>query len=114
MIIECSNCDTRFRLDESSIKGSGVKVKCTKCQHIFVVPKPETEELQEAPIVEGDADSAPPESEPPVDETPDEAPTDDITDPTTWGLLNDGPEGESEPPIDETPDETAGPRADSR
>ena len=102
MIIECSNCETRFRLEESSIKGSGVKVKCTKCQNVFVVAKPEAPEDQVAPVSEdlksstdsgaGDTptqEEAPAASEPPIDETPDEEPPiDDITDPTTWGLLD--------------------------
>ncbi len=108
MIIECNNCETRFRLDESSIKGSGVKVKCTKCQNVFVVAKPEASEDQDAPVLEelGSTDNGPDAAaEPPIDETPDENQVDDITDPTTWGLLDNGPDAAAEPPIDETPDE---------
>ncbi len=103
MIIECSNCETRFRLDESSIKGSGVKVKCTKCQNVFVVAKPEADEAQAPPLLEDK--EVPTAPEPPIDESPYEEPVDDITDPTTWGLLDNGPDAEAEPPIDETPDE---------
>ena len=104
MIIECTNCETRFRLDESSIKGSGVKVKCTKCQNVFVVAKPDGDGGEE-PSIESHADS-----EPPIDQSPLET-TDDITDPTTWGLLDNSPDDETEaeteagPPIDDSPEE---------
>ncbi len=35
MIITCENCGSNFRLDESLIKESGSKVRCSNCQHIF-------------------------------------------------------------------------------
>ncbi|MFQ5585443.1 MAG: zinc-ribbon domain-containing protein [Thermodesulfobacteriota bacterium] len=44
MIIQCDECKTRFRLDDSKVTGRGVRVKCTKCQNLFVVTPPETEE----------------------------------------------------------------------
>jgi predicted Zn finger-like uncharacterized protein len=40
MIIQCDKCETKFKLDDSAIKGKGVKVKCTKCQNVFVVMPP--------------------------------------------------------------------------
>lgn len=43
MIIRCDSCNARFRLDDSKVKGRGVKVRCTKCQNIFVVTPPEPE-----------------------------------------------------------------------
>ena len=43
MIIQCDQCDTRFRLDDSKVTGRGVRVKCTKCQNLFVVAPPESE-----------------------------------------------------------------------
>ncbi|MFQ5736358.1 MAG: DUF3426 domain-containing protein [Thermodesulfobacteriota bacterium] len=47
MIIECEECNTRFRLDDSRIKPNGVKVRCTKCQNVFIVtPPPPPEEVQ--------------------------------------------------------------------
>ena len=39
MIIECKTCHTRFRLDESRIKGRGARVKCRKCGDSIVVLK---------------------------------------------------------------------------
>ncbi|MBE9529239.1 MAG: zinc-ribbon domain-containing protein, partial [Proteobacteria bacterium] len=45
MIIECDSCSTKFRLDESRITGRGVKVRCTKCQSVFIVHAPDTPEV---------------------------------------------------------------------
>jgi predicted Zn finger-like uncharacterized protein len=36
MILQCDQCNTRFRLDESKLKPGGVKVRCSKCRHIFL------------------------------------------------------------------------------
>ncbi len=50
MIIQCEKCQTRFRLDDSRVTSKGVKVRCTKCKHVFTVRKEEA-----------DTDSLPPE-----------------------------------------------------
>ena len=39
MILTCENCSIKFNLDESLIKESGSKVRCSKCQHIFTIYK---------------------------------------------------------------------------
>ncbi len=39
MIIQCDNCNTRFRLDDSKITESGVRVRCSRCSHTFIVRK---------------------------------------------------------------------------
>ncbi|MDD2272321.1 MAG: DUF3426 domain-containing protein [Desulfuromonadaceae bacterium] len=39
MIIQCEKCQTRFRLDDSRVTDKGVKVRCTKCKHVFRVHK---------------------------------------------------------------------------
>ncbi|MBI5491512.1 MAG: zinc-ribbon domain-containing protein [Deltaproteobacteria bacterium] len=50
MIIQCDKCSTKFRLDDSRVTGGGVKVRCTKCQNVFIVappaPPPQIEEVQ--------------------------------------------------------------------
>lgn len=43
MIIQCEKCQTRFRLDDSRVTDRGVKVRCTKCKHVFKVQKEEQE-----------------------------------------------------------------------
>ena len=35
MIITCGECNTSFNLDESFIKPSGSKVRCSVCKNIF-------------------------------------------------------------------------------
>lgn len=37
MIVECSQCHAKFRLDDAKLNERGVKVRCSKCQHIFTV-----------------------------------------------------------------------------
>ncbi|HIJ87602.1 MAG TPA: DUF3426 domain-containing protein [Desulfuromonadales bacterium] len=39
MIIQCEKCQTRFRLDDSRVTDKGVKVRCTRCKHVFTVRK---------------------------------------------------------------------------
>lgn len=44
MIIQCEQCQTKFRLDDSRVTDKGVKVRCAKCKHVFTVrAQPETE-----------------------------------------------------------------------
>lgn len=40
MIVQCGNCQTKFRLDESKISPAGSWVRCGKCQDVFQVPPP--------------------------------------------------------------------------
>jgi predicted Zn finger-like uncharacterized protein len=45
MIITCASCLTKFNLDDSRIQAKGIKVRCSRCKHVFyVVPPPETKE----------------------------------------------------------------------
>jgi predicted Zn finger-like uncharacterized protein len=45
MIITCASCLTKFNLDDARIQPKGVKVRCSRCKHVFyVVPPPETQE----------------------------------------------------------------------
>lgn len=41
MVIQCEQCEKRFRLDPSLIKHSSVRVRCSSCQHVFRVDRPE-------------------------------------------------------------------------
>ncbi len=43
MIVQCEECKTKFNLDEGLLKPEGSKVRCTVCQHIFLVYPPTTE-----------------------------------------------------------------------
>ena len=48
MVIQCSSCDTRFKLADDKIKAGGVKVRCSKCKEVFTVQPPEDETLAES------------------------------------------------------------------
>ncbi len=37
LTVACEKCGVKFRLDESKIGAGGAKVRCSKCQHTFVV-----------------------------------------------------------------------------
>ncbi|NMC73108.1 MAG: DUF3426 domain-containing protein [Geobacteraceae bacterium] len=50
MIIQCEKCRTRFKLDDSRVTESGVRVRCSRCGHTFAVKK-------EAPGEETDFDA---------------------------------------------------------
>lgn len=50
MIITCEKCDANFKLDESLLKPTGSKVRCSKCNEIFVAYPPEITEEAEAPV----------------------------------------------------------------
>ncbi|PLX98722.1 MAG: hypothetical protein C0623_11555 [Desulfuromonas sp.] len=47
MVIQCSSCDTRFKLADDKIKPGGVKVRCSKCKEVFTVTPPEEEAAAE-------------------------------------------------------------------
>jgi len=65
MVIQCSACDTRFKIADDKLKPGGVKVRCSKCQEVFTVMPPEEEEpafdMEETPGFE-------PASEPAADD----------------------------------------------
>jgi predicted Zn finger-like uncharacterized protein len=73
MIIQCEKCQTKFRLDDSRVTEKGVKVRCTKCKHVFTVQK-------NVPDAEShDSESAVSTMPPPVITTPCEPTTDQKT-----------------------------------
>ncbi|MGQ9701701.1 MAG: zinc-ribbon domain-containing protein [bacterium] len=56
MIVECTNCHSKYNVDENKIPPGGVKVRCPKCQSIISVKKevsvPTTVEPPPVPKVE--------------------------------------------------------------
>jgi predicted Zn finger-like uncharacterized protein len=40
MIVQCERCQAKYNLDDSKITPEGVRVRCSKCQHIFAVTAP--------------------------------------------------------------------------
>ncbi|MBC8017044.1 MAG: zinc-ribbon domain-containing protein [Verrucomicrobia bacterium] len=43
MIIQCEQCQTKFKLDDSKVPDKGVKVRCAKCRHVFSVVREQAE-----------------------------------------------------------------------
>jgi len=66
MVIQCSSCNTRFKLADDKMKPGGVKVRCSKCKEVFTVmppeeeaaPAPAPEEEQPAPTDGGGAEES--------------------------------------------------------
>jgi predicted Zn finger-like uncharacterized protein len=50
MIITCKECNANFKLDESLLKPTGSKVRCSKCNEIFVAYPPKISEDIETPV----------------------------------------------------------------
>ncbi len=44
MIVQCPNCDTRYRLDETRLDQDGAQVRCSRCSHVFFVSPPRPED----------------------------------------------------------------------
>ncbi|MDJ0851445.1 MAG: zinc-ribbon domain-containing protein [Myxococcota bacterium] len=40
MIVTCEQCSTQFQLDDARVPDDGVRVRCSRCKHAFVVKKP--------------------------------------------------------------------------
>lgn len=50
MIIQCEQCRTKFKLDDSKVTERGAKVRCAKCRNVFTVRKPGAAATEE-PVV---------------------------------------------------------------
>lgn len=40
MIIECESCGSKFNLNEDLLKPEGSRLKCSRCQHVFIAYRP--------------------------------------------------------------------------
>ena len=58
MVIQCSSCDTRFKLADDKLKPGGVKVRCSKCKEVFTVMPPEEEAPAGGTAEESSSDAA--------------------------------------------------------
>ncbi len=58
MIVICDKCNTKYKLDDTTITEEGVKVRCSKCGNTFIVKKPKPEDIQK--IVQPDLDGKDP------------------------------------------------------
>ncbi len=46
MIVQCKECKTKYRFDESLMDGEGVWVRCSRCKALFFLEKPMTGKAQ--------------------------------------------------------------------
>lgn len=51
MIIQCRQCRTKFRFDDSLMEGDGIWMRCSHCQHVFFQDNPQV--IKPAPLTEG-------------------------------------------------------------
>ncbi|MBT8762438.1 zinc-ribbon domain-containing protein [Desulfohalobiaceae bacterium Ax17] len=59
MIVQCPQCSTKYKINESRLQ-PGVKLKCTRCEHIFVPSLPEDDGIKlDEPEIDGLGDVAP-------------------------------------------------------
>jgi predicted Zn finger-like uncharacterized protein len=75
MVIQCSSCNTRFKISDDKMKNGAVKVRCSKCKEVFTVQPAEEEQ---APAVEEEVTTAPAATD---------APSPSLDD-VDWGSLN--------------------------
>jgi predicted Zn finger-like uncharacterized protein len=41
MIIQCEQCQTKYKLDDSKVADKSIKVRCARCRHVFPVSGPQ-------------------------------------------------------------------------
>lgn len=71
MIVKCEACGTKYRLDDSKVKPEGVKVRCSRCGHVFTFHPPTGPPVGEGVPSEAEAPSS---TEPFTEELPWEEP----------------------------------------
>ncbi len=84
MIVQCEECHSRFKLDESLLKEEGSKVRCSLCRSVFLVYPPEEKSLDEEalrPEQEAPEETVILDSPPDLDEAPAEGETPETSSP---------------------------------
>jgi len=58
MIIQCEQCQTKFKLDDSKVADKSIKVRCARCKHVFSVAGTQDPALfkQNAPVFQIEED----------------------------------------------------------
>jgi len=54
LIVQCDQCEARYRIADEKVTGQGVRVRCAKCDNVFTVKPPPASE-QEAPAATDEA-----------------------------------------------------------
>lgn len=62
MIVQCRQCRTKFRFDDSQIVGDGIWMRCSRCQHVFFQDNPKklspTVDVPQAGLVQRESEPA--------------------------------------------------------
>jgi len=78
LIVQCNQCEAKYRIADEKISGLGVRVRCAKCDNVFTV-KPEAAPAEETPAAvetalvgpaNGDNETQPDPPAPPPPEDP--------------------------------------------
>lgn len=65
MIIQCKQCRTKFRFDDSNMQGSGIWLRCSRCGHVYFQENPMANKPVPAPLSEAEPKPEPkPEAAP--------------------------------------------------
>mgnify|MGYP001826675914 FL=1 len=59
MIVQCEQCQKQFKLNPENIKRPTVKVRCSNCQHVFSVSRPEPAGVVETALTSPEVKSPP-------------------------------------------------------
>lgn len=51
MIIQCRQCRTKFRFDDSLMEGDGLWMRCSHCQHVFFQDNPQVLKSGSQPLI---------------------------------------------------------------
>jgi predicted Zn finger-like uncharacterized protein len=60
MIVQCEQCQKQFKLNPDLLKRPAVKVRCSNCQHVFSVSRPEPPGVVETALTSPEVKSPPP------------------------------------------------------
>ncbi len=55
VFVTCGNCDAEYELDDAKIPAGGARLRCTSCDHSFVVTPPEASDIRSANDLAHDA-----------------------------------------------------------
>jgi predicted Zn finger-like uncharacterized protein len=55
VFVSCDHCHTEYELDDAKIPAGGARLRCTNCNHYFVIVPPEPSDLQSADDLAHDA-----------------------------------------------------------
>ncbi len=117
VIVTCEQCSTQFQLDDARVPDDGVRVRCSRCKHAFVVKKPTAagdpvERAVEQAVDDGAGAGAAHDEAKPFDDSQEESDWEFNHDPSAAPDESGEPPDESDEPA-EPPGESTEPPDDS-